>query len=256
MPSEPDLTLRPATIEDAEPLATLYLIAREAAFPAMPRSVHPALEVREWFRSRFGAPGTEVWLAARDDAPVGLLLLEDDWVHSLYVDPALLGRGIGSALLDLAKSLRPDGLGLWVFVSNTGALRFYARHGFGEVRRTDGSDNQEREPDVEMAWPDPSSLAGMRRRIDALDDRLADLLAERADLTARIQQVKAVPGHAGRDPGREDEIVARMARRAPALGEPRIRRIMQQVISESLHAATSSPPARADEAEQPGRTDG
>ncbi len=133
-----------------------------------------------------------------------------------------------------------------MFDSNAGAQRFYARHGFGEVRRTDGSDNEEREPDVEMAWPDPASLAGMRRRIDAIDDRLADLLAERAGLTARVQQVKEVPGQAGRDPDREDEIVARMARRAPALGEPRIRRIMQQVISESLDAAT----------EQPGRSDG
>jgi chorismate mutase/GNAT superfamily N-acetyltransferase len=246
MPSEPDLTLRPATVEDAEPLATLYLAAREAAYPAMPRSVHPALEVRSWFRGRFDAPGTEVWLAERDGGAVGLLLLEDDWVHSLYVDPALVGHGIGSALLDLAKGLRPEGLGLWVFEANEGARRFYARHGFAEVRRTDGSGNEEQEPDVEMAWPDPASLAGMRRRIDAIDDRLADLLSERADLTARIQQVKEVPGHAGRDPDREDEIVARMARRAPALGEPRIRRIMQQVISESLDAAT----------EQPGRSDG
>ena len=246
MPSEPDLTLRPATLEDAEPLATLYLTAREAAYPSIPRSVHPASQVRQWFRGRFDTPGTEVWLAARDDVPVGLLLLEDDWVHSLYVDPALVGRGIGSALLDLAKSLRPDGLGLWVFVSNAGARRFYARHGFGEVRQTDGSDNEEREPDVELAWPDPASLAGMRHRIDAIDDRLADLLAERAGLTARVQQVKEVPGQAGRDPDREDEIVARMARRAPALGELRIRRIMQQVISESLDAAT----------EQPGRSDG
>jgi chorismate mutase/ribosomal protein S18 acetylase RimI-like enzyme len=246
MPSEPDLTLRPATVEDAEPLATLYLTAREAAYPAMPRSIHPAPEVRQWFRARFDAPGTEVWMAERDGAPVGLLLLEGDWVHSLYVDPALLGRGIGSALLDLAKSLRPDGLGLWVFVSNDGAQRFYARAGFGEVRRTDGSDNEEQQSDVEMAWPDPASLLGMRRRIDAIDDRLADLLAERAGLTARIQQVKDVPGQAGRDPSREDEIVARMAGRAPALGEPRIRRIMQQVISESLDAAT----------EQPGPSDG
>ena len=62
----------------------------------------------------------------------------------------------------------------------------------------------------------------------------------------RCQRLKEVPGHAGRDPRREDEIVARMARRAPTLGEPRIRRIMQQVISESLDAVE----------EQPGRFDG
>ncbi len=232
-----DLSLRRATVEDADALGTLFLTAREAAYPAIPRPVHPEADVRRWLRERLDAEGAELWLAERDDVPVALLLLEDDWVHSLYVDPALTGQGIGSALLDLAKSLRPDGLGLWVFESNTGAQRFYARHGFGVVRRTDGSENEEREPDVEMAWPDPASLAGMRRRIDLIDDRLATLLAERARLTARVQQVKEVPGHAGRDPEREDQIVARMARLAPELGEDRLRRIMHQVISESLDAA-------------------
>lgn len=236
-----DLTLRPATVEDAEALASLFLTAREAAFPSMPRPVHPDADVRRWVRSRVDADGVEMWLAERDDVPVALLLIEGDWLHSLYVAPELTGRGIGATMLDLAKSLRPDGLGLWVFETNLGAQRFYARHGFAEVRRTDGSDNEEHQPDVEMAWPDPNTLPGMRRRIDAIDDRLASLLAERARLTARVQAVKEVPGHAGRDPEREDQIVARMARLAPELGEHRIRRIMQQVISESLDAAEETP---------------
>ena len=46
-----------------------------------------------------------------------------------------------------------------------------------------------------------------------------------------------MPGHAGRDAEREDEIVRRMALLAPALGEERLRRIMHAVISESLDAA-------------------
>jgi chorismate mutase len=52
-----------------------------------------------------------------------------------------------------------------------------------------------------------------------------------------------VAGHAGRDRAREDEIVARMARVAPSLGEDRLRRIMQQVIAESLDAAETGPSA-------------
>lgn len=252
MPSEPDdLVVRPATVEDADALATLFLEAREAAYPAIPRPVHPPEDVRRWVRSRFDpahdGPAVEVWLAERDAVPVGLMLLEDGWVHSLYVDPALTGEGIGTVLLDVAKSVRPDGLGLWVFETNERARRFYQRHGFGEVRRTDGSDNEEREPDIEMAWPDPASIEGLRRRVDDVDDRLAGLLAERARLTAGIQRLKEVPGHAGRDREREAQIVARMARSAPALGADRLATIMDAVISASLDAAE-----RADEPGPPG----
>jgi GNAT superfamily N-acetyltransferase len=151
-PEVADLTVRPAGPEDADTLATLFLDAREAAYPSMPRLVHPPDDVRRWFRSRFDAEGVQVWLAERGDGPVALLLLEDAWLHSLYVEPALTGQGVGTVLLDVAKTLRPDGLGLWVFESNVGAQRFYRRHGFRVVRRTDGSENEEKEPDIEMAW--------------------------------------------------------------------------------------------------------
>jgi len=245
MRSEPadgptDLTVRPADPQEADALAELYLASREAAFPAMPRPVHPPHELRRWLRGRFGEPDTEVWLAESGDRPVGLLLLEGDWVHSLYVAPDRLGQGVGSALLALAQGLRPR-LGLWVFAANTAARRFYARHGFVEVRHTDGAANEEHEPDVELAWPDPDSVSALRARIDELDDGLARLLAERAEVTARVQRVKPVPGHAGRDAVREREIVRRMARLAPHLGEERLGRIMDAVITASLDAAADRP---------------
>jgi chorismate mutase/GNAT superfamily N-acetyltransferase len=235
-----DLLVRPATPADADALAALFLEAREAAYPAIPRPVHPPEDVRRWWRSRLdegSRAGVEVWVAERDAVPVGLLLLEGDWLHAVYVAPGLIGQGIGTVLLDLAKSRRPDGLGLWVFESNEAARRLYRRHGFVEVRRTDGSDNEERAPDVEMAWPDPGSIGALRRRVDAVNDRLAALLAERARLTARIQGIKEVPGQAGRDRSREAEIVDRMARAAPELGPGRLARIMDVVITESLDAA-------------------
>ena len=60
--------------------------------------------------------------------------------------------GIGTALLDLATVLRPDGFGLWVFETNVAARRFYAARGLVEVERTDGADNEERAPDVHLRW--------------------------------------------------------------------------------------------------------
>ena len=79
-------------------------------------------------------------------------MLDGDFVDQLYVEPGLTGRGIGSALLAVAKRERPQGLQLWAFQTNTGARRFYERHGFVEVRRTDGRDNEERAPDVLYAY--------------------------------------------------------------------------------------------------------
>ena len=70
--------------------------------------------------------------------------------------PDLTGRGIGADLLAVAKRERPDGLRLWTFASNTGAQRFYERHGFVAVRRTDGRDNEERAPDVLYELQAPS----------------------------------------------------------------------------------------------------
>ena len=178
MPTDPScdqsrevlLTVRPAVPEDARALADLYLASRDAAYPAIPRGVHPPEEVRRWVTTWFDrdpAARTEVWLAEEAVSgqgagpvglvPVGLLLVEEDWLHSVYVAPGRTGGGIGTLLLDLAKSLRPHGLGLWVFETNHGARRFYARHGFVEVRRTDGrgeTGNEEQEPDLELAWPD------------------------------------------------------------------------------------------------------
>jgi chorismate mutase/GNAT superfamily N-acetyltransferase len=245
MRSEPDLAVRPATSQDADVLARLFWDARAAAYPSMPRTVHTLQETEHWFREVLGAEsrtmaipeGRETWVAEHSHEVVGYLVLDPEWLDSLYVRPDLTGGGIGTTLLDVAKGLRRDGFGLWVFESNTDARRFYERHGLIALRRTDGTENEERAPDVEMLWPGAEPLAGIRARIDALDDRLARLLDERSRLTAVAQQLKEVPGPAGRDAAREDEIVARMAAVAPELGPERLRRIMHQVISESLDAA-------------------
>ncbi|HEU4514446.1 MAG TPA: GNAT family N-acetyltransferase [Nocardioidaceae bacterium] len=230
------LSLRPGTPDDADALAELLTAARRAAVPMMPPPVHTAAEDRAWVGRQL-AGEREVWVAEGAGALVGYLILEPGWLHSLYVRPGLKGQGIGSFLLDFVKGLRPEGFALWVFESNEPARRFYRRHGLVEIRRTDGADNEERAPDVEMAWLGEEPFGALRRRIDAVDDELADLLDRRAALTAHVQRLKEVPGQAGRDPDREAEIATRMARRAPRLGRERVQRIMHAVITESLDAA-------------------
>lgn len=148
------LTIRPATDEDAPAVAELLLRARKAAEPAIPPMVHDDDDVRGWVRSTL-VPRCEVWLGVDGGAVVGFLALEREWIEQLYLEPSRTGEGIGSALLDHAKAQRPDGLELWAFQSNTGARRFYERHGFVATAFTDG-DNEEGAPDVRYRWPAPS----------------------------------------------------------------------------------------------------
>jgi chorismate mutase/GNAT superfamily N-acetyltransferase len=245
-----DLTLRPAVPEDVETLADLFWAARQAAYPAMPHSVHTREECGHWFREVLGVlprttpmpAGRETWVAERDGEVVGYLVLDPVWLDSLYVRADLLGQGIGSALLELAKSLRPGGFSLWVFETNEAAQRFYTGHGLVPVRRTDGSDNEERAPDLEMAWWGEDPVAAIRARIDDVDARLARLLAERVALTGAAQRAKVGGDRTGRDRQREAQIVARMAALAPELGEAGIARIMDTVITVSLEAVAPPQP--------------
>ena len=73
-------------------------------------------------------------------------------VDQLYVAPGWTAQGIGSRLIGLAQSLRPNGLDLYTFQVNRDARRFYERHGFVEVASSDGSQNEELQPDVRYAW--------------------------------------------------------------------------------------------------------
>ena len=145
--------IRRGGAHDARAAADLYLRAREAALRAgsIPAGVHDDDDVRGYFASRI-VEDCELWVAEQDGALAGILVLDGDFVDQLYVEPGLTGRGIGSALLAVAKRERPQGLQLWAFQTNTGAQRFYERHGFVEVRRTDGRDNEERAPDVLYAY--------------------------------------------------------------------------------------------------------
>lgn len=57
--------------------------------------------------------------------------------HSVFVDPAYQGRGIGSRLLSVLIDAT-EAEGIWtiqasVFPENTGSLRLHERHGFREV---------------------------------------------------------------------------------------------------------------------------
>jgi GNAT superfamily N-acetyltransferase len=145
-----DIQVRPLTAEDCDAAADVLWRSRAKA-AGIPAPVHSEDEVRHWFADVL-LPDGQTWVAERDDELVGVLTLDGDDLDQLYVVPDAAGQGIGSLLVDLAKALRPDGLALWVFQSNTDAQKFYRDRGFAEVRRTAGEANEERVPDVRMVW--------------------------------------------------------------------------------------------------------
>lgn len=234
MPSD-ELLLRPALTDDLPAVAELHLAARAAAYPAMPRSVHPPEEARSWVAG-WDLTAYDVWVAVgAGGGLLGYARFDDVWLDDLYVDPAAQGAGVGSALLDLVKSQRPGGFCLWVFEANEPARAFYRRHGLVELEHTDGQANEERAPDLRMAWPGADPLAFYRRLIDDVDAELGELLNRRAALTAAVQPHKG--SSAERDRERERAIARSLARRAPTLGEDRLGRIVHAIITESLDAA-------------------
>lgn len=142
--------IRPATLEDAAAVADVLIVSRRANTATIPPPARTDADVRTWVSTSL-LGDREAWVVDNGRV-IGVLALDAAWLDQLYVLPEYAGRGIGSALLDLAKVLRPDGFGLWVFVSNTGGQRFYERHGLVEVERTDGSGNEENAPDIHYAW--------------------------------------------------------------------------------------------------------
>jgi GNAT superfamily N-acetyltransferase len=153
-PSGPAVVLRRAVGGDAGAVADVYLRSFDAALPTVvrPRSDD---EVRDYIRDVV-VPLRETWVAEATGAGhqriVGLMVLDDGLLSQLYLAPDWRGRGLGNRFVALAKERRPQGLELWTFQVNTAAHRFYERHGFVAVEYTDGSGNEEREPDVRYVW--------------------------------------------------------------------------------------------------------
>jgi GNAT superfamily N-acetyltransferase len=149
------MKIRRAIPGEAASLAALWLRSRAASVPAIPPTVHTDEEVHRWFEEVV-LPTCEVWVADKNGEAIALMVLDQEWIDQLYVDPAATGGGIGGALLDHAMRQRPTGLKLRTFQSNLDARRFYEARGFVATAMTTG-DNEERAPDMCYEWrPWPS----------------------------------------------------------------------------------------------------
>ena len=143
------ITIEPGTLLQAADCASVLRTTRKHSLPYLP-DLHSEDEDIRFLADRVFAADT-VLLALHDGKVVGFIAFSEGWVDHLYVVPGWQGRGIGRELLGRAK-LQCRTLQLWTFEQNIGALRFYEREGFRVVKRTNGSGNEEKEPDVLLRW--------------------------------------------------------------------------------------------------------
>lgn len=142
--------LKSATASDSARIAQLLIDARAAFMPYAP-SAHTDAEVRSWVAASL-VPSGDVILASANGETVGVMATKQacdcSWITQMVVDPAHVGRRIGASLLAHALLILRRPILLYTFQANTGARRFYARHGFRAIQFTDGRANEERCPDV------------------------------------------------------------------------------------------------------------
>jgi GNAT superfamily N-acetyltransferase len=147
-------TLRPATPADTDAVCNVYLASRKRFLPFAP-SAHSDDEARQWIRQRL-IPTDGVTVASVEGVIVGMMTLSKSealgWIDQLYLHPDFVNKGIGTQLLLHAKSTLGPPIRLHAFQANTGARRFYERHGFVAIEFGDGSKNEENCPDVLYEW--------------------------------------------------------------------------------------------------------
>ena len=134
---------------EVDAVTELFLTARKTALPKL-KVAHSDAETHDWMREEV-FPRRSIRIAEQDDTIVGFAARDGAWLEHLYVRVGFTGRGIGTELLDVvineAKLVTPV-LRLYAFQCNQAARRFYERHGFTAVAFSDGSGNEEGEPDV------------------------------------------------------------------------------------------------------------
>jgi ribosomal protein S18 acetylase RimI-like enzyme len=136
--------------EDANAIAETFTAAFETLLTFLP-DLHTRDEHRH-FITEIVPVDHEIWVAEDEGRVVGLAAIGKSTLGHIYVHPDFQGRGLGTALLDKTKELRPSGFTLWTFPANEQACRFYERRGLRAIEYGDGSGNEEGVPDVRYEW--------------------------------------------------------------------------------------------------------
>ncbi|MEJ2795716.1 GNAT family N-acetyltransferase [Iodobacter sp. LRB] len=139
-----------AECSDSHSIASLYLASRKAYLSYAPLA-HSDEAIYSWAADVL-IKTNRIIAASKDGLIYGFIATASDegrhWINHLYIHPLHTGSGTGSALLEYALTQIPRPVYLYTFQANTGARRFYERHGFIALEFSDGTGNEEGCPDV------------------------------------------------------------------------------------------------------------
>ena len=141
--------LRQLELADMDAAARVHRAAFDQAMPWL-SGLHTSDEDR-WFYREHVFKTCTLWGVFDRTIMTGMIAFRDDWIEQLYVLPVAQGRGVGTELLEIAKRAS-DRLQLWTFQRNAPARRFYEARGFALVDESDGTRNEEKEPDARYLW--------------------------------------------------------------------------------------------------------
>ena len=146
----PGLSIRLFAEHDAEECARIFREAWHAGHPYAPRNIG----LREFRAETKGEMVVVATAQAERVAGFAGIYLQGSFVHHLYVDPELHGRGVGRALLAAAVAIAGGRATLKCQLRNPDALAFYRRLGWTEGEAGDSAVG----PWVMLHSPEPAKL--------------------------------------------------------------------------------------------------
>lgn len=125
------MQIRPFSEADRPFLRTLFLAARKASWHWLDSS---GWRLEDFDRTTLGET---ILVAEQDGHRLGFaaVLDNDNFLHSLFVDPAAQGQGVGSMLLKTVQQRFTSTGALKCLAANRAAQAFYQHHGWQVIAR-------------------------------------------------------------------------------------------------------------------------
>ena len=149
MGEDTEVTIRPADPSDAPAIARVHIASWQEAYAGIvPTEYLTSLDQDQrqarWTEHLENGPRDRVrtWVADGSSRIIGFASVgpardedagrDDEEIYSIYLDPAMWGKGVARDLMRavLADVTTSGALTLWVLADNARARHFYRRHGF------------------------------------------------------------------------------------------------------------------------------